>query len=462
MTVDKHFDVLVLGGGAGGVAAAVRAAQLGGHVAVVEPRYLGGLCVNRGCIPFGYTLAATQILGDLVLGKELGIHCSGREMDYATHAKNRAELISFLRQGIATLLKRHSIELIPGPGRLREPGKVDVQGKVFSGSKIILATGAGRFKPETDGIGLENVSSSDILLTAQKRPGSCLLLGDNPKIIEIAQILQRLGSRVWLATKEKALLPDESKAIRARLTKALRNDGINVLTRSRVLSSDKTGEGLQCIVKVKDREERITVDRVIRLQRDTNLAELGLEAVGLKGEKGVVEVNERMETGVNGIYAIGDLTAPEDRRYSHLASAGGIVAAENAMGLGSSIDRRTVSRVAFTQPQVACVGLTEPEAKKSGYEVITGTAPLAMNPFGMLTAQSEGIVEVVADKQNGEIVGLHILGESAGEMAAQAVLAIQLKATLEDLTRTTFPHPTLSESLAEAARDCLGRPIYLP
>jgi dihydrolipoamide dehydrogenase len=132
------------------------------------------------------------------------------------------------------------------------------------------------------------------------------------------------------------------------------------------------------------------------------------------------------------------------------------------MGLESCIDHRTVSRIAFTQPQVACVGLTEPEARKGGYEVITGTAPLAMNPFGMLTAQSEGIVEVVANKQNGEIVGIHILSESAGEMAAQAVLAIQLEATLEDLTRTTFPHPTLSESLAEAARDGLGRSIYLP
>jgi len=462
MPVDKHFDVLVLGGGAGGVAAAVRAAQLGGHVAVVEPRYLGGFCVNRGCIPFGYTLAATRILGDLLFGKDLGIHYSGRALDSATHARKRAELISFLRQGIATLLKKHNIELIPGRGRLGEPGKVDVRGEVFSGSKIILATGAGRFKPETAGIDAKNVSSSDILLTIQEQPGSCLLLGDNPKIIEIAQILQRLGSHVWVATEEKALLHDESKAIRTRITKALRKNGINVLTRSRVLSSDRSSKGLQCILKVKDREERITVDRVIRLQRDAGLAELGLEAAGLKGDKDVVEVNERMETGVDGIYAIGDLTTPEDRRYSHLASAGGIVAAENAMGLETCIDHRTVSRVAFTQPQVACVGLTEPEARKRGYDVITGTAPLTLNPFGMLTAQSEGIVEVVADKQKGEIVGIHILGETAGEMAAQAVLTIQLEATLEDLNKTTFPHPTLSESLAEAARDCLGRPIYLP
>ncbi len=459
---ERHFDVLVLGGGAGGVAAAVRAAQLGGHVAVVEPRFLGGFCVNRGCIPFGFTLAATRILGDLILGRAMGIRCSHRALDDARHSQKRAELISFLRQGIATLLKRHNIALIPGSGRLRQPGKVAVGGEVCSGSKIILATGAGRFKPEIDGLDSGAVSSSDILLTGKKRPASCLLLGDNPKIIELAQILQRLGSQVWLATGERSLLPDESKAIRTRLTKALRKEGINVLTRSRVLSADRTHEGLQCVLRVKDREQRLAVDRLIRLQRDTGLAELGLGAVGLQANRGVVEVNERMETGVDGIYAIGDLTAPEDRRYSHLASAGGIVAAENAMGRERRFDRRTASRVAFTQPQVACVGLTEPEARKMGYEAVTGTAPLAMNPFGMLSGQSEGIVEVVANRQNGEIVGIHILGESAGEMAAQAILAIQLEATLEDLTRTTFPHPTLSESLAEAARVCLGRPIYLP
>jgi dihydrolipoamide dehydrogenase len=299
-------------------------------------------------------------------------------------------------------------------------------------------------------------------LTSRKRPRSCLLLGDNPKVIEIAQILQRLGSQVWLATEEKSLLHSESKTIRTRLTKALRNDGITVLTRSRVLSSERTGKGLQCILKVKDQEKRISVDRVIRLKRDTGLAELGLEAVGVKGEEGIVDVNERMETPANGIYAIGDLAAPEDRRYSHLASAGGIIAAENAMGLERRLDRRTVSRVAFTQPQMAAVGLTESEAKRGGFEVITSSAPLAMNPFGMLTAQTEGIVEVVANEQNGGILGIHILGESAGEMAAQAVLAIQLEATLEDLAGTTHPHPTLSESLTEAARDCLGRPIYLP
>jgi dihydrolipoamide dehydrogenase len=184
--------------------------------------------------------------------------------------------------------------------------------------------------------------------------------------------------------------------------------------------------------------------------------------VGLDEKSYFIKVNERMETRVAGIYAIGDLAADETRHYSHLSSTGGIVAAENAMGMESFFDHRTIARVVFTQPQVACVGLTAKEAKEAGYDVATGAAPLSMNPFGMIISQNEGIVEVVAEKKYGEILGINFIGQGACEMAGQAVLAIQMEATLEEIAKATFPHPTLSESLAEAARECLGRPIYLP
>jgi dihydrolipoamide dehydrogenase len=169
-----------------------------------------------------------------------------------------------------------------------------------------------------------------------------------------------------------------------------------------------------------------------------------------------------METGVKGLYAIGDMAAPEGRHYSHLASAGGIVAAENAMGVSSSLDLKAAPRVIFTQPQVACVGLTLKEAKDAGHDAVSGTAPLSMNPLGMILAQNEGIVEVVGEKKYGEVLGVHMIGEGASEMAGMAVLAVRMEVTLEELAGAVFPHPTLSESLAEAARDALGRAIYLP
>ena len=201
---------------------------------------------------------------------------------------------------------------------------------------------------------------------------------------------------------------------------------------------------------------------MICLRRGAALTELGLETVGLDDKANFIPVNEQMETSVRGIYAMGDLAAPETRHYSHFASQGGIVAAENAMGMKSTFDNRTITRVLFTEPQVACIGLTSKEAKKAGYDVSVGAAPLSMNPFGMIISQNEGLVEVVAEKEYGEVVGIHFIGHGVCEMAGQAVLAIQVEATLDDLARATFHHPTLSESLAEAARECLGRSIYLP
>jgi dihydrolipoamide dehydrogenase len=220
--------------------------------------------------------------------------------------------------------------------------------------------------------------------------------------------------------------------------------------------------GLRAVLNVKDKEETVEVDRVITVKRGASLEDLGLATVGLDEKTDYISVNERMETPMDGIYAIGDLSAPETRHYSHLAASGGIIAASNAMGLEEHLDPRTSTRVVFSQPQVACVGLTKKEAKKAGYEVVVGTAPLSMNPFGMILSQNEGIVEIVAEKEYGEVLGIHILGEGACELAGQAILGIRMEITLEELASATFPHPTLSESLPEAARQCLGQAIYLP
>jgi len=304
--------------------------------------------------------------------------------------------------------------------------------------------------------------NSDYLLNAQKPPKRLLLVGRSPGIIEIAQFLKRFGSQVILATQDRSILPDESKIVRSRLTKALKTQGITIHNRTKILGLKKEKDGVHCALKVKDEEETVIVDRVISLRRGASLKGLGLETVGLDEKSDFIKVNDRLETDVGDIYAIGDIAAPEAKHYSHLSSAGGIVAAENAMGMDSTFDHRTITRVLFTDPQVACVGLTPREAKKEGYEVMTGTAPLSMNPFGMIISQNEGIVEVVADKNYGEVLGVHFVGEGASEMAGQGVLAIQMEATLEDLARIVFPHPTLSESVAEAARDAMGVPIYLP
>ena len=460
--MDENYDVIVIGGGAGGVAAAIRAAQLGGKVAVVEGNKLGGLCMNSGCVPFGHMMVASHILGDLSLAKDMGIACSGLSKDLSTLLNRQKELIAFMQQGVKTIFSKRKITLVTGRGKLSGPGRVEVNGKTLSAKAIILAAGAQWLKPDFPGSDLPQVVNSEYLLNAKELPKRCLLYGGGPWSIEIAQFLNRFGSQVYLVAQEEALLQDESKTIRSRLAKALQTQGIHMVTGAKNLALKKKSAGVEAVMAVRDKDEAIETDLVIVLRRSAALKDLGLETVGLDEKAEFLPVNERMETGVKGLYAIGDLTGPEKKHYSHLASSAGRVAAENAMGMSRAVREGTAARIAFTSPQVACVGLTGKEAKSMGYEVVVGAAPLSMNTLGMITVQTDGLVEIVAEKRYGEILGIHIIADSACEMIGQGVLAIQQEMTLEELAQTTFPHPTLSESIAEAARDALGQAIYLP
>lgn len=456
------YDVVVLGGGAGGVPAAIRAAQLGGAVAIIESEDFGGQCMNRGCIPFGHMMVASSILGSLSLGKDMGLSFTGITKDYPALIRRQYELITFMRQGVRSTLNKNGVEIIEGKGKLAGKGKVEINGRTLSYKNVILATGARWLKTDFPDADLEEVVNSDYLLNVEKLPRQVLLYGRSPWIVEIAQFLHNFDSKVILATEDKSILPDESRAIRSRLSKALKDQGITLYDSTKIMCLKKNKDGVHCALKVKDKEETVVVDRIINLRRRAFLTGLGLETVGLNDKSDFIKVNDRMETDVKGIYAIGDIASPESKQYSHLSSAGGIIAAENAMGMDSLFEHRTITRVLFTQPQVACVGLTSKDAKKLGCEVLAGAAPLSMNPLGMIISQNEGIVEIVAEKKYGQVLGMHFIGQGVCEMAGQAVLALQMEATLEDLARANFPHPTLSESVAEAARDALGIPIYLP
>lgn len=459
---DETYDLVVLGGGAGGVPAAIRGAGLGGRVALIEAGDLGGLCMNRGCVPFCYLGEASGILGDIDRGKGMGLNLSGTGADYASMGKQRNALIDRMRLGVKGLLKRKGVRVIQGRGRLTGRGKVEVNGETVAYRNLILATGATWIMPEFPGADLEGVMTSDGLLGEEALPARALLFGESRWLVEIGQFLRRFGSEVALAATDKNLLSGEDKAVRSRLIRVLKDQGIQIFTGAEVVKLSRKDEGLHASLRVKDKEESVTVDRFIVLNRRAALKGLGLDMVGLDGEGEFLRTNDRMETGVPGVYAIGDLTAPEQGHYSHTASVEGMIAAENAMGLDRRLNSRIIPRVLFTQPQAASVGLTRKEAKDAGYDVVVGSAPLSMNTLGMILSHSEGLVEIVSERRYGEILGVHMLGRQAGEMIGQGVLAMQLEATLEDLAGTAFPHPTLSEFLAEAAREALGRTIYIP
>ena len=459
---EHSYDLIVLGGGAGGVPAAIRAAQLGGSVALIESRDLGGQCMNRGCIPFGQMMVASNILKSLSLGKELGISFDRGSKDYATLIKRQNALVDFMRLGIKTTIKKNKIDIIEGRGKIAGKGIVSVDGKTISYKNLILATGARWVQPIFRGAELEEVVMPDFLLTAAHLPKEVLLFGQSPWLIEIAQFLGRFGSKVILATREKRFLATESKSITTRLKKVLKGEGIEIKTNVEIDGVTREKDALKVELKSKEGRETIVVEKIMTLERAAALKDLGLSNIALDENQDHLIVNDKMETETEGVFAIGDLTGPPSRHYSHHASEGGIIAAENAMGGDCRLNPKTETRILFTQPQIASVGLTSREAKNEGYDVLVGAAPLSMNPFGMIIGENEGLVEIVAERSHGEILGVHIIGTAASEMIGQAVVAMRMKATVEELATTSFPHPTLSESLAEGARDALGRSIFLP
>jgi dihydrolipoamide dehydrogenase len=462
MMRENVYDVIVLGGGAGGIPAAIRAAQLGGKVAVIEKRELGGFCMNRGCIPFGNIMSASRLLKNLSHAKNMGLSLPNTSINYPILMKHQNELIDLMRQGVKTTLKKKNVDIIEGKGKIIGKGALEVKGEEISYKKIILATGTHWRKPDFPGAELDGVEYTDIFLNAHTLPKSALLFGESPWLIEIAQFLTRFGSRVILATPEKTILSQESKTITSRMGKVIREEGIAVRSQAAIVNVTKKKDGLIVGLSVNGSLEEEVVDTLVTLERVTALKGIGLKAINLDDAIPYLAVNEKAETAADGVYAIGDITAPPEQRYSHRATEMGIVAAENAMGGDAAINSRAMVRVLFSHPEVASIGLTPKQAKAEGYDIMVGAAPLAMNPMGMILGENEGIIEVVADKSYGEIVGVHMLGGGVSEIVGQALMAIQMEATLDILASTPFPHPTLSESLAEAARDALGKPIYLP
>jgi len=456
------YDVVVLGGGAGGTPAAIRAAQLGGRVALIEKDKLGGLCMNRGCIPFGHMMSASGILGDRYLGEEMGVALGKNEINFKAMTRRQHELIDYMRLGVLGKLKKTRVEIIQGEGKIKGTGKITVNNKEIAYKNLILSTGGCWSELNDFGDGIEEMSTSDDLLTALSPPEKVVLYGKSPWVIEIAQFLRRIGSQVLLVIPDKDILADESKTIRNRLRKVLKQEGIEIRREGRIHEVRRMKTGLHVKVSSKTGVEEYVAESIIHSDRKPCLRDLGLEAVGIDEKATHLEVNRKMETGVKDVYAIGDITGLQSRHYSHVAAQGGIVAAENAMGQEASVDPRTFTRVLFTQPQVACVGMTPKEAKGTGREIVVGAAPYSMNPLGMILSERDGIVEIVSDRRYGEILGVHFIGKNVSEMAGQAIMAIQMEMVIEDLAKMPFPHPTLSESLVEAARDALGFPIYLP
>ena len=454
----EQFDLVVIGGGPGGVAASIRGIQLGARVALIERDKWGGLCLNKACIPTKFFTTVASRLLDLKATSVLDLAQKEVKVDFERLRRSKQELIDYLSLGTKGLLSSYGVKLISGQGKLVGPGKVLVGQETLEAKAIILATGGEWVEPDFPGADLPGVVVPDELMAEKDLPGRVLVSGGGPWGLELAQFLYATGGSIVIAEPGQNLLPGEDPQIGQRLRRILNNDRLLIHTETKLERVKGNGSCLKATLSGK-KGQVIEIDRVLWLKRRPALQGLGLETVGLNR----LDVDERMATSVKALFAVGDVTGGPP--LSHLSSAQGIVAAENALGGSSKLNLRAVPRVIYTHPQVAWVGLGEAQSKEAGFEPIVGVVPLGVNAMAMIQGQSEGVagmIKVIGDARYGELLGVQIIGHGASEMIGQAALAIQMEACLLDLARSILPHPSLSESLADAARAALGWALYLP
>ncbi|HWE64649.1 MAG TPA: dihydrolipoyl dehydrogenase [Chloroflexota bacterium] len=464
------YDVVVLGGGPGGYVAAIRAAQLGLRAAVVERESLGGICLNWGCIPSKALLRSAEVLTLINHAKDFGISVGGVEPDYAAALTRCQGIVDRQVKGVGFLMRKNKIDVHMGTGRLDGTGRVVVQDadgvqKTLQTRNVIVATGS-RVRTirgaEIDG---HVVVSSREVWGIDDLPKHVVVLGAGAIGVEFATVFNAYGCDVTVVEMLPRILPLEDKDSSETLRRAFTKRGIKLLTETRV-DRVEVADGKAKIYVVpagegaKGEPQTLEAERVLYgMGFLPNSENLGLEELGVKVERGFIQVNDRMETGVPGIYAIGDVTGK--LMLAHVASAMGGVAAEVIAGHPTiRLDMNSMPRCTYSAPQVASMGLTEEQARAQG-EVRVGTFPFRPNGKAMALGETDGQIKIIEDPQSGEILGAHLVGPDVTELIGEFSLARFLEATPEELARAVHPHPTLSEVIAEAALGVEGQPIHM-
>ena len=454
------YDVVVIGCGPGGYATAIRASQLGGKVAVVEAGEVGGTCVSRGCIPSKVWLKAANMLGAIQRGQEFGIQVPTPKIDFKAIVERKSTVAGEIRMGMEALLQNNQVERITGHAELKNARELKVDGKGVEAKNIILATGSVLDIPDIPGL-KDALLTSDDLFDSTKLPSAVLVWGGAGHVdVEMAALLNGLGCTVYLATSEPRILSMEDHDTSQRLGQAFREQGIKVISRTNLESVEKAKKGF--VAKLKGRKEKtLEIDKVLIAGRKPNINGLSLAQAGIQiSESGSVEVDDNLQTSLKGVYAVGDLTG--GWMNSHAASGMGVTAAENAMGQNKGFPFHLVPRVMWTTPQVGSVGLTEEEAEKKGFDVDIGDFPYPINGLAMCYGEVDGSVKIVSESETKEILGIHIVGANATEIVGEAVMALQLECTTDELAHSIRPHPTFSEGMMDGGRDSDSWALYLP
>lgn len=462
------YDVLVIGAGPGGYVAAIRSAQLGLKTAIIEKRFMGGVCLNIGCIPSKALLKNADVAHTLrERGKEFGFSFDNLEMDYSTAFERSRKVSDRLVRGVKFLMKKNKIDVHMGAAVLTAKDTVEItpddgEKETLKAKNIILATGSHPFTipgVELDG---EKVVDYENAILRKELPESAAIIGGGAIGVEFATIWNAYGVDVTIIEMLDHLLPVEGDEVGKEIEKAYQKRGINVMTKSKVQGVKSTKSGTEITVATEDGEETVKADlTLVAIGFKPNTEVLGLEDVGVKlTDRGFIEVDERMATNVDGIYAIGDVTGK--LLLAHVASAMGVVAAENIAGVETvTLDYDMMPRATYCHPQTASFGYTEAQAKEKGYDVEVGEFPFQANGKALGLGDYQGFVKIVVDKKYGEILGAQMVGPDVSELLPELTLAQRYELTAHEIARNVHAHPTLSETLMEAAEAALGKAVHI-
>ena len=456
---EDEFDVVVIGGGPAGYVAAIRAAQVGGKVAIVEKSELGGTCLNRGCIPTKTFLKNAEIIEGIEMSSKRGIILENEKftVDMPKVVSLKNEIVKTLTNGVQGLLKSNSIKIFKGVGKINKDKDVVINGeKVLRTNKIILAGGSKVGSVNIPGIESKRVLTSDDILDLKELPKSLAVIGGGVVGVELGQAYLSFGSEVTVIEMMDRIVPGVDREASETLRKALEKKGMKILTSSKIKEIIDEGDKLR--IKLEDKEDVVAEKALLSIGRVPDLEAVG--ELDLEMERGKIKVDKYMETSVEGVYAPGDINGI--KMLAHAAFRMGEVAAENAiLGNHREIKLETTPSAIYTIPEVGMVGLTEEEAKEK-YDISVGKFAFVGNGRALASGDTTGFVKVIADKKYGEILGVHIVGQSAAEIINEASSLMTMEITVDEVIKTIHGHPTFSEALFEACADVLGEAIHLP
>lgn len=460
----ERYDLAVIGTGPGGYVAAIRAAQLGLKVAVVERDRPGGVCLNWGCIPSKAILTSAELYEEIREGERHGIRTRGLSCDYGQVIKRSREVADRLAKGVEFLFRKNRVTLLAGTGRLEGTHRIVVEAdgkeaQQVEAERVLIATGSGeRTLPGLEIDGKQILTSHEALIDTEI-PEAIVIIGGGAVGVEFAYIYSVFGSRVTIVEMEEQLLPGVDTEVARELERIFKKKGLEILTNTKFHSAEKFPGRVEVALENGSDLKRRTANKVLVAVGRTPLSSgLGLEAAGVECNRGYIKVDEQMRTTNEAIYAIGDVIGPP--LLAHAASEEGVVAVECMTGRREKgVDHLRIPACIYCQPQIAVIGLSEEQAQARGYEVKIGKFPFRALGKAIAAGHEEGFVKLVVDKQYGELLGCHIIGHGATELIAEAGLAKTLEATTTELGGTVHAHPTLAEAIMEAALDAEGRAI---